>query len=322
MKYKQICGTDLKTSVLCLGTGGFGTVVSKKESHKQLDFFFEHGGNFIDTARVYSDWVPGETGRVEKILGRYLKEKNSRKLWVVCTKGGHPLLSSMEVPRLSREELTKDIELSLKDMQIDYVDIYLLHRDDVNVGVDEIIDLLNEFVAAGKIRYFGCSNWTLQRVQEAQEYAENCGKAGFCCNQLLWNIGSSSITCPKDIVVMDKDMLRFCRKTKFTIMPYSCQAGGFFSKLCGDKISRARALQTDYATGKNLSLYSTIQSLGLKYKVPISHIVVSYLISRPETVIPVFSSSKLDTIEDTVNGVELEICASDIRLIESLNNFA
>ena len=73
MKYEQIYGTDLKPSVLCLGTDGFGTAVSEEESYKQLDLFFEQGGNFLDTARIYSDWVPGQIGRVEKVLGRYFK---------------------------------------------------------------------------------------------------------------------------------------------------------------------------------------------------------------------------------------------------------
>ena len=249
MKYINVAGTELNPSALCLGTGGFGASLTESESYRQMDCFFEKGGNFFDTARIYSDWIPGEKARSECIIGRYLVERKNRDHWLLSTKGGHPALSTMHIPRLSRKDLISDIDESLKTLRTNYIDLYYLHRDNTKLPVEEIIDWMNEFVIDGKIRYFGCSNWKTERIIKAQKYAKNSGKKGFCVNQPLWNIGCYTMSPHSDLslIVMDKKMMALHREMELAVIPYSSQAGGFFSRLSSnDKALKKRALQNKF----------------------------------------------------------------------------
>jgi aryl-alcohol dehydrogenase-like predicted oxidoreductase len=321
MKYIPIAGTDLKVSALCLGAGNFGTSRSESECYSQMDLFFEKGGTFLDTARIYGDWVPGETGRSERIIGDYLAERKSRDSWQIGTKGGHPLLATMDKSRISRDEVTRDINDSLRALKTDYIDLYYLHRDNTNLGVAEIIDWMNEFAAAGKFRYFGCSNWKTERIREAQEYAKASGQMGFCANQPLWNVGCYSVAAEAaDHGVMDKEMVQFHRETKLAAVPYSSQAAGYFSKLAACHSSAERAgLQNRCASPTNLAVFPAIKTMAEERNVTISHIVLGYLLSQPTAVIPLFASRSIDQLNDTLAGVELELSEAEIKLLDSLN---
>ena len=322
MKYTSITGTELNVSALCLGAGNFGTSLSESESHRQMDIFFEKGGTFIDTARIYGDWVPGETGRSERIIGDYLAERKNRDSWHIGTKGGHPLLSTMDIFRINRDELIRDIDNSLSALKSDSIDLYFLHRDNMNLGVEEIMDWMNEFVAAGKLRYFGCSNWKTKRIREAQQYAKTSGQMGFCANQPLWNVGCYSVAAPAglNMSVMDKEMVRFHRETTLTAVPYSSQADGYFSKLaaCHSVTERSR-LQNRFASPTNVAVFPAIKTMAEEHKVTISHIVLGYLLSQPTAVIPIFGSKSIDQLSDTLGGVEMELSEAEIELLDSLN---
>src|SRR5215472_2977892 len=159
MRYRQIPATDVSPSILALGTVPFGTDLDASTTFDILDAFFEHGGTFIDTAHVYGAWVPGGLGLSERLIGQWLKSRNIREHIIVSTKGAHPLLSSMYIPRLSPQEIRSDLEESLRCLQTDTIDLYWLHRDDPNQPVAVMLEMLQELVRKGTIRSFGCSNW-------------------------------------------------------------------------------------------------------------------------------------------------------------------
>ena len=125
------------------------------------------------------------------------------------------------------------------------------------------------------------------------------------------------------LVVMDKEMIQFHMETRLAVVPYSSQAGGFFSKLnSGDKLAKESPLQSSYASSTNLALFSTIKELAEKYERPISHIVLGYLLSQRIPVIPVFGSSSIEQLNDTIIGVETELSEHEIKLLDSLNGSA
>ena len=119
MHYRNIPGTDLNVSSICLGTASIGSTIDREKSFTLLDKFFEMGGNFLDTAHVYADWIPGEKSSSEKTIGKWMRERGIRDKIIIGTKGGHPLLSGEMIMRLSREELTSDLNtcynLKVKD---------------------------------------------------------------------------------------------------------------------------------------------------------------------------------------------------------------
>lgn len=165
MNYKQLTGTDLLVSNLCLGTVQFGSAIGEKECFEQLDEFTDLGGNFLDTAHVYGDWLAGERARSERVIGKWLKQSGKRNNYVISTKGAHPRLDSMEVSRVSREAIMTDIEESLKCLGADTIDLYFLHRDDESVSVCEILDILE---AARKKRIYSVL-WLFQLEAETPE---------------------------------------------------------------------------------------------------------------------------------------------------------
>ena len=153
MKNITIPKTDLMVSNVCMGTVNFGSTVDQKESFRILDRFAERGGNFLDTAKIYADWVPGaERSASEKMLGRWLKERGNQQAVVVATKGGHMRLGEKK-PTLERNELIRQVEESCKFLQVDAIPLYYLHRDDDTVDVTYIMDTLFSQQDRGLIRY-------------------------------------------------------------------------------------------------------------------------------------------------------------------------
>ena len=183
MKQIKIAHTDLILSPVGLGTVKAGISWDHEDAFRLFDFYLSKGGNIIDTAHVYSDWEPGEIARSERVVGDWIRSRRHRNDFILITKGGHPHLDTMQVSRLSKEEMTDDLDDSLKKLGTDYIDIYLYHRDDPTRSVEELIETMEEFRCSGKIRYYGCSNWTTQRMLEADAYCREKGGTGG-----LWQI--------------------------------------------------------------------------------------------------------------------------------------
>ncbi len=163
MKYGEIRGLDKKVSRIFMGVDNQQTF---PHAAVMFDDFVERGGNAFDTAFVYGG------GLHEKLLGQWIKSRNIRKDVIILDKGAH-------TPYCNPEDLTKQLFISLDRLGTDYVDIYMLHRDNPEIPVGEFVDVLNEHKKAGRIRVFGGSNWTLERIEAANEYAKKKGMEGF-----------------------------------------------------------------------------------------------------------------------------------------------
>src|SRR6202048_3565865 len=172
MRTRLVPRTTLGASVLCRGTAEFGSVVEDSVSETIINRYLEAGGNVLDTAEVYAEWIPGGSHRSEEFLGQWLRKRKSRDGLILSTKGAHPRLHSMPIPRMSKQDVESDLNSSLRRLGVDCVDIYWLHRDDVATPVEDILLMLEEFRKAGKIRYAGFSNWTQTRADAARTAAE------------------------------------------------------------------------------------------------------------------------------------------------------
>ena len=165
MKKVQLTGTDITVSRICMGAVNFGAALSEANARKMMDAFLEKGGNFVDTAHVYSNWILGERSRSEKIIGRMLGNYD-RKQIIISTKGAHFDLLRPSVSRVTPKSIIKDLGESLEYLRTDYIDLYFLHRDNPDIPVGEIMDCMEEQRRKGLFRYAGCSNWTLPRLAE------------------------------------------------------------------------------------------------------------------------------------------------------------
>jgi len=189
MRYIQIpSGTgDIQASRIILGTTHLGTRIPDRDSCRLMDRYAELGGNTIDTARVYGDWSNTGNAASERIVGRWLRESGRRDSFVLITKGAHHRFQETIVPRVNPDCIREDLELSLKNFG-SHIDLYLLHRDDPTVPVSEIMPVLDRYVKAGDLRAIGCSNWTAERMDDANRFARENSLTPFSASEIQWSL--------------------------------------------------------------------------------------------------------------------------------------
>ena len=322
MKTVILPSTDLAVSPLCLGGLHFGHGISENKSFALLDRFVAAGGNFIDTARIYSDWVPGETRRSERIIGDWIKARRNRDRLVIATKGAHAFIESLQTPRSSAAEIRDDLEGSLRKLRTDVIDLYWLHRDDAMRPVEHSIDLLNAFHREGKIRALGASNWTAARFAAANAYAQASGQLGFAANQPCWSLGCQMARPAKDpgLVRFDRAACRFHRETGLAVMPYTSQARGFFSKLALPRARQpAKLRQDDYFVPSNVATAKVVWRIARERGVKPSAIVLAYVWSRPFPVVPIIGCRTFAQLQECVDALPVRLTAGELLLLERVS---
>lgn len=313
-------GTRLSASTLCLGGVYFGNELDEPASFALLDRFTDLGGNFVDTARIYSDWVPGEKSRSERVLGDWIKSRARRDTLVIATKGAHPLLESLDKPRTSEAEIRSDVEGSLRSLRVETIDLYWLHRDDQARPVEHFIDLLNAVVREGKVRAFGASNWTAARLRAANAYARESGQLGFAAEQPFWCLGVAQSRPPpySGYVKFDAELERFHRETGSAVVPYTSQANGFFSKFALPPEKRpANFEKHDFHTPPNVAAAQIVVELASAKGVSPSAIVLGYLLSRPYPVFPIIGCRTLAQLEDSCAAVQVRLTPAELQRLEN-----
>jgi aryl-alcohol dehydrogenase-like predicted oxidoreductase len=320
MLFKNIPQTGLTVSQICLGTAEMGSVLPKEAAFRMLNAFVDAGGNFLDTAHVYANWLPGEKSLSEKTLGHWMRERKNRNHILLATKGAHPELSSMHVPRMSHAEVVEDLNESLRYLQVDTIDLYWLHRDDPKRPVGEILELLNEQVREGKIRYFGCSNWKLSRVMEAQDYAEKHSIRSFVASQIMWSLAAPSPDAPVDptTAAMDGETLEYHKQSGMTVIPYTSQARGFFTKVAaGGPESLKDWVKAVYYNDENLRRLERIKKVSGETGASINTIVLAYLASQPFITIPIVGPQTVQQLEECLEAVDLELAPETVKYLET-----
>lgn len=317
MKKRKLWRSDLKVSCFCLGTAEFGASVSRDEAFGQMDIFWANGGNFIDTAHIYNDWVEGEKARSEKIIGTWMRERRNRDQVIISTKGGHPLLDTMSQSRAVPHEIRKDLEESLKCLGTDMIDLYFLHRDNERLPVYELLGVLEEARREGKIRYYGCSNWKLSRIKEAVQVARENDFYGFMCNQAMWSLASINEEKLSDqtLVVMDQATYKFQEEAKMNSMAYTSMAKGYFSK----KLSQAEISQSNvsvYGNEKNEHLTDYLKILLKEGFSPLA-VSMGYLMEQRIPTIPIISFRNTDQLREAIEASS--VILGEERM-ERLNN--
>jgi aryl-alcohol dehydrogenase-like predicted oxidoreductase len=315
MQYVDIPNTDLRVSALCLGAGPYGTEVPRDAAFALMDAFFEAGGSIFDSARVYADWLPNGANASERTLGEWIKHNGLRDQVYISTKGAHPALATMHIPRMSPQDISHDVSQSLHYLQTDRIDLYWLHRDAINVPVSEIIDALNMHVRAGQIRYFGCSNWTVSRIRAANAYAQQYNLAGFVANQPLWSLAApnADMISDKTLVLMSDEDIAFHRETGIAVMPFTSQAKGYFTKLAEGTLKDS--VKRQYDSELNHERYRRATQLAGRYGVSITTISLSYLMSQPFPTVPIVGPKTLAQLEDCLADVNLRLTPDEVAYL-------
>jgi aryl-alcohol dehydrogenase-like predicted oxidoreductase len=320
MKIIRLNRTELDVSELCLGTNMFGTATPQAQAEEILDTFVALGGNFLDTAHSYGDWIPdAPRSASEHVIGAWLQKKNNRAKIVLATKGCEFDYRAGDFAlRVTPELLERDLLGSLAALQTDYIDLYWLHRDDPSKPVQAIVDALIGHQKAGRIRYFGCSNWSVARIEEAQAYAQSIGHDGFVACQPLWGLAAPNRDamqkyCPGGYY---EDGYQALHKAGLTMIPYSSQSRGFFSKLAsGSRATLSPDLAELYYSDENLRKLEAVKTRAAYHGVGINDIVLSYLTSQPLPTIPIIGCSRSVQLRESANACMLELDFAELQLL-------
>jgi aryl-alcohol dehydrogenase-like predicted oxidoreductase len=221
MEYKHLGRTGLKVSELCMGSMNFGWTAPRENCMPVMDAFVDAGGNFIDTADVYSRWAPGNPGGVaEELIGEWLKTKRRDQI-ILATKVRGQMGPGPNDQGLSRKHILDACDASLRRLQTDYIDLYQTHAWDQNTPLDETLRALDDLVKAGKVRYIGCSNLPAWHLMEALWISDRLNLARYDSLQPHYNLVHRA--------EFEREHRAVCLKYGIGVIPYSPIAGGLLS---------------------------------------------------------------------------------------------
>jgi predicted dehydrogenase/aryl-alcohol dehydrogenase-like predicted oxidoreductase len=301
MKYGKIPGILPGISRLVMGVDNQTTM---PHASVMFDDFIERGGTCFDTAYVYGG------GLCETLLGWWVKNRNIRRNIVILDKGAH-------TPFCTPEHLTKQLIASLDRLQTDYIDLYMLHRDNPEVPVGEFIDVLNEHVDAGRISAFGCSNWTIKRIEQANRYALSRGKRPFAAVSNNFSLARMVEPVWEGVIAAsDCESREWFKKTKIPLFAWSSQARGFFT----DRVKRddpaSRRDARPWYSEDNFRRKERAEQLARKYRVLPIQIALAYVLCQP---FPVFALIGPRTLEETrisFGALEIKLSPEELAFLD------
>jgi aryl-alcohol dehydrogenase-like predicted oxidoreductase len=298
MQYRKLGKTGLKVSDLCLGAMNFGWTTSEEDSHTVLNHFVAAGGNFIDTADVYAG------GKSEEILGRWLKTQ-PRDQVIVATKvrfGAEPNNAG-----LSRHHILNQVEVSLRRLQTDYIDLYQVHCWDNLAPLEETLSTLDGLVRSGKVRYLGVSNYTGWQLQKAIEISRRMGWEQYVCLQPLYNLLDRS---------MEWELVPICLNEGLGIIPWSPLRGGWLggkyrrgmeAPPAGTRVEMAEKRgwgETfhDYATEHTWNLLDTLYAVAAESGHTPAQVALRWLMQRPGVTAPIIAARTFAQYEECMGA--------------------
>jgi aryl-alcohol dehydrogenase-like predicted oxidoreductase len=301
MNYRYLGRTGLKVTELCLGAMTFGREADEAASHAMLDAFAAAGGNFIDTANVYTRGVS------ETILGNWLV-KQRREDWIIATKVRFTMGEGVNEVGLSRKHIVYAVEQSLKRLQTDYIDLYQVHCWDPGTPLDETLSTLDGLVKAGKVRYIGVSNFKAYQLQKAVDMSRANGWEAFVCLQPLYNLLDRSL---------EWEIVEFCQTEGLGIIPWSPLRGGWLTgryqrgmALPQDDSRVARATKAGwgerwdiYDNERTWSVIDALMEVAKAAGKTPAQVALNWVKDRPGVTAPIIGARTLEQLADNLGSV-------------------
>lgn len=305
MRTRPLGETGVEVSALCLGAMYFGTRTDEATSCQLLDQYLEAGGTFIDTANIYAHWIPGGVGgESEALLGRWMKERRNRGQLFLASKVG------FEYPGVERglkaEQIEAECDKSLKRLGVDTIDLYYAHVDDYNTPLEETLAALDRLVEAGKVRFIGASNYLAWRLEKAGWVSQVNHWARFCCIQqrytyLRVKLGGS--TAPQ--VVVNDDLLDFCRSEGLTLLAYSALLGGAYTR-------SDRLIEEVYLGPDTEARLVTLKSVAAETEATPNQVILAWMMQNQPSILPLIAASTPAQLQENIDALQLQLSAKQL----------
>ena len=313
MQKRKLGNSGISIQPLMFGGNVFGWTVDEATSMKLLDGFVGAGLDAIDTADVYSKWVPGHKGgESEAILGKWLKARGGRDKLVIATKVG------MEMPGIG-QGLRKDyilarVEDSLKRLGTDYIDLYQSHQDDKDAPFEETLAAYQNLIEQGKVRAIGASNYDASRLAAALKASSAHKLPRYETLQPLYNLS--------DRAGFEKELQPLCVKEGIGVVPYYALAAGFLTgKYRSDadfgKSPRGARVQSTYFNDRGKRILKALDEVAAGAKAKPGQVAVAWLMTRPAIAAPIASATSLAQLEELIGGVRLTLDAGALKALDA-----
>ena len=292
MQLRKLGHSDLLVSPLMFGCNVFGWTAPEAESFRLLDAFTDAGFNFLDTADVYSIWVPGhQGGESESIIGRWLKSTGKRDHVILATKVGFDMHDGKK--GLARNYILQAVEDSLTRLQTDRIDLYQSHTDDASVPLDETLEAYAQLIKQGKVRLIGASNYSGARLREALAIAESKGLPVYQTLQPEYNL--------YDRQKFESDQQPVCQELGVDVIPYFSLASGFLTGKYKSKADSAGAMRESrvarYFDERGMRILQALESVAAETHAQVATIALAWLAAQPTILAPIASATNTGQIK-------------------------
>ncbi|WP_303972167.1 aldo/keto reductase [Streptococcus merionis] len=317
MKYITAKGVngDFQVSRIAFGTGSALKNLTKAEFFELFDLFVSKGGNVLDTAPGYN------RGRSEQYIGEWMKSRDNREDVIVSTKACHTFEG--EPSRLTLKDMLEDLATSLSQLQTDYIDLFWIHNDDPNKPVSQIIDDVNEVIKTGKVRAVGCSNWSIERIAAANQYAKENGLYGFWANQIQWSLArveTDDYIKAFNALVMDDKNYNWYVNNDVAVFAFSSVAQGFFSIAVKDGLDALpENTKKFFATPSNIKRLENVKAYMAEHNVPASVPVIGYITNNRLSGVALTSATTTAILSETLEAADATLTNEEIDALFNVN---
>lgn len=314
---RKLAHTDLEIKPIIFGGNVFGWTLDEKASFDILDCFVDFDFNAIDTSNNYSHWVPGNVGgESEIILGKWFKNSGFRERIILMTKVGGRFGYDSK-PNTKGLYIKEQVELSLKRLQTDYIDLYQTHYDDEVTAVEETLRAYEDLIKEGKVRYIGASNISPERLVESLDTALEKDLPSYVTLQPEYNLF--------DRAKFEHLYQQIALERNLSVIPYYSLASGFLSgkytsEASFDTTVRGKGIKDKYWNDRGRRITASLSELARKYKVTESSIALCWLLNQPSIVAPIASATKLAHVEAFENALKVKLSVDDLRLLNEVSS--
>jgi aryl-alcohol dehydrogenase-like predicted oxidoreductase len=311
IKPRELGRSGLQVVPLCFGGNVFGWTVDEATSFTLLDAWVDAGMNFIDTADVYSSWVPGHVGgESETIIGKWLKRSGKRDRIVLATKVGKPMGEGKV--GLSKRYIQEAVEASLRRLQTDVIDLYQSHDDDAETPLEETLDAYGQLIKAGKVRAIGASNFTAPRLAEALAVTKAHGLARYESLQPLYNLVERP--------AYEAELESVCLAHGLGVINFFALARGFLSGKYRSEADLGKSPRgqgtKQYLNPHGLRVLDALDAVSARLNSTPAQVALAWQIARPSITAPIASATSLKQLQELVGAARLRLDAAAIRAID------
>jgi len=295
----KLANTDLTIYPLCLGGNVFGYSADKDNSEAVLSFYADNGGNFIDTADMYSQWAPGHIGgESETIIGDWMKKRGNRTQMIIATKVGK--LDTK--PGLSPSNIISACEDSLKRLGSDYIDIYYSHQDDLDTPIEQSLGAYDSLIKAGKVRYIAASNFTPERLQESLDISKELNLSSYIASQDQYNLMDRGY---------ESTLMPTLKSNGLSQIPFYGLARGFltgkYRKGRTVESIRANGVNTSYANDRGWAMIEKLDQIAKDKNTSVAAVALAWLRAQITVAAPIASATNLGQVKELMPIIKLEL---------------